>query len=118
MARKGWERVQGIIRVLRPWISFRSRRPLVLLVVVCLGLFLFPLAADWSVALLYGLPSWFRRAIGQAMFAALLAVGLWRLGRVTGTDSWPMPCGPEAPEVATAMSRFVPWALRLAVASL
>lgn len=107
--------VRGIVRRLGPWFDPRSRRPLVLLAAVSLGIFLAPLAAEVAWAIVLEVPKPVRRAAGQSAMVAAIALGLVRLGRVRAGDRWP---GPPEDEPVTATGRWMPWALRLAVASL
>src|SRR5688572_29421685 len=70
------ERVVRVVRALRPWFDPKSRRPLVVLFLVSLGVFLWPLAFDVGSALYSTLPRWFRRSLGQAAFLPVVAAGL------------------------------------------
>jgi hypothetical protein len=115
---KKWQRLKGIFRAANPWGDPNSRWPLGLLVVVSLGVFLLPLAIDVILAQFYRLPEWFRRSLGEAVYLALVAAGLQRLGRVQPRDSWPMPPAPAEVGMEKAADRWIPWALRLAVAAL
>ncbi len=112
------EKVRSVARALRPLFDPRSRRPLVVLFAVSMGVFLGPLALDVGYALFFMLPWWFRRSLGQAAFLPVVAVGLWRLGRVGPRDSWPAGSEREGTGDGKAEDRWVPWALRMAVASL
>jgi hypothetical protein len=102
---------------LRLWLSPKSNRPLVLLFLVALGLFLLPLAFDVAKAIYFGIPYWLRWLMGEAALLLLIALGLKRLWRVGPTDLWPAPDEPASGQGTTA-ARLIPWALRLAVASL
>ena len=120
---RGWmaknsEKWRGAASVFRSWTDPKSRKPLVLLVAVSLGVFLAPLTWDVVDALFYKLPRWFRWSLGEAVFLAVVAVGLRRLLRVNPTDDWPTRQVPNSGDVLTAEARWVAWALRLAVASL
>jgi|GEM_PF-1823101 len=113
-----WEKIKGLGRALRPWVHPSSYRSLILLVVISLVVFLWPLAVDVAWALFFMLPPWVRKSLGQGILVTLIAVGLWRLHRVKGTDSWPIePMGRQQGEESAA-ARWIPWALRLAVVSL
>src|SRR5271157_1929512 len=113
-----WEKIKGLGRALRPWVHPSSYRSLILLVVISLVVFLWPLAVDVAWALFFMLPPWVRKSLGQGILVTLIAVGLWRLHRVKGTDSWPVePMGRQQGEESAA-ARWIPWALRLAVVSL
>lgn len=113
-----WEKIKGHSRALRPWVHPSSYRPLILLVVISLVVFLGPLAVDVGYALFFMLPPWVRKSLGQGILLTLIAVGLRRLWRVRETDSWPIePMGRE-PGEESAAARWIPWALRLAVVSL
>jgi len=118
MNREQWERIQVVVRLLRPWVDPRSYRPLVLLVVASLVVFLAPLALDVGTALFSRLPSWFRWSLGEAAFLAIVAAGLRRLWHVRPTDMWPLRPGPGEPRLDAAPGQWIPWAMRLAVASL
>jgi hypothetical protein len=113
-----WDRVRRVARILHPWVDPASYRPLVLLVVVALAVFLAPLGLDVAHALFYGLPPWWRWSLGEAAFLVLVAAGLRRLWQVRPTDAWPSAMGVAEPGPDATAARWVPWALRLAVASL
>ncbi len=117
-AAKNSERFRGVASAIKSWIDPKSRKPLVLLVVVSLGVFLAPLAADVAHALFFKLPGWFRWSLGEAAFLAVVAVGFRRLMRVDPTDEWPIRREPDGAGAGMAEARWVPWVLRLAVASL
>src|SRR5271157_4361112 len=87
--REHWKKIEALCRSLRRWFDTRSYRPLLLLFVVSMTVFLWPLAVDVAIALFFGLPNGFRKAMGQGMLLALLAVGLKTLWRVKPADSWP-----------------------------
>jgi hypothetical protein len=106
------------MRKLRPWVDPSSYRPLFLLVVISLVVFLAPLMADVGYALFFMLPSWFRKSLGQGILLTLIAAGLRRLWRVRARDWWPIEAARNEPGVESAAVRWVPWALRLAVISL
>jgi len=122
MIQERWQKIRDVIRggvrFVRPWVDPSSNRPLVLLVVVSFGVFLSPLFYNVGRLLINWLPRWVPWSVGEAALLSLVAVGLWRLWRVRPTDSWPMPASPDEPANDTAAARYVPWALRLAVASL
>lgn len=108
-------RARALVRAAAPWFDPTTRKPLVLLVVVALGVFLGPLFMDVARALYGALPSRFRWAIGQAVVVALVAVGLRRLWRVGPSDTWPITATFEPTD---RLARAMPWCLRLGVASL
>src|SRR5437868_64390 len=120
--REQCDRVRRVARILRPWVDPGSYRPLVLLVAVSLAVFLAPLGLDVAHALFYGLPPWWRWSLGEAAFLAIVAAGLRRLWQVRPSDAWPWPTptstGPAEPGRDARAARWIPWALRLAVASL
>lgn len=101
------------------WIDPKSRRPLLLLILVALGAFLTPLALDVAQALHGMLPSGLRWGLGEAVFLIIVALGIRRLLRVNPKDSWPDhdERGTVAINTSTA-ARWLPWALRLALVSL
>ncbi len=70
------------MRKFRSWVDPSSYRPLFLLVVISLVVFLMPLALDVGYVLFFMLPYWFRKSLGQGILLALIAAGLWRLWRV------------------------------------
>lgn len=104
------------LRHLRPWFDTRSYRPLILLVVVILGVFLGPLIWDVLVAMVFSLPPWTRKAFGQGVMLSILAAGVMRLWTVRPTDAWPIEAEESGPR--SAAERWIPWALRLGVLSL
>ena len=107
--------VRDLYRVLRAWLDPSTRRPLILLALVAFAIFLWPLAVDVARALFSAIPVSVRWFGGQAAIVAGVAAGLWRLYQVRPSDEWPEPegIGPTTPA-----ARWIPWALRLAVASL
>jgi hypothetical protein len=107
--------VRGLLDRLRPWVDPRSQKPLILLALVCFGVFLGPMAADVAWALFIAIPQVFRRSLGQAMILALIAAGVGRLCRVRPGDAWPSP---DETNTSTPAARWMPWALRMSVASL
>jgi hypothetical protein len=110
--------MERTLLALRPWYDWRSYRSLVLLVVLSLAVFLWPLIVDIAIALYFRIPAWFRNSLGQATLVALMVVGLRRIWCVESANAWPSSRGPADQAVATAAARWLPWALRLAVASL
>ncbi len=118
MNRTEWTTITSKVRhAVGPWVDPKTRRPLVTLAVAAMAVVLGPLAVDVGKALIFRDP-WIRWSLGEGVFLAILAVGLRRLWRVFPTDSWPMlPC-PDESGGKTAEARWVPWALRLAVAAL
>src|SRR6516165_11764268 len=89
MDREAWPQIAQLARVLSPWVDFIKRRPRLSLVVVSLSVFLWPLAVDVALALIYGLPSRVRWWCGELTLVSILAAGLIRLCRVYPRDSWP-----------------------------
>lgn len=116
--RERWGKIRGVARILAPWVDPKSRRPLVLLVVVSLAVFLGPLAFDVSHAFFFGLPEWFRWSLGEVALLAIIAAGLCRLWCVRPTDTWPDTPSTDRSGIDSATTRWMPWALRLAVVSL
>jgi hypothetical protein len=110
-----WRRVRGILDRLGPWFDPRSRRLLILLTLVCFGVFLWPLAADVATALFFAIPWRFRWTLGQAAIVVAIAAGVRRLCQVRPGDTWPSR---DEATTSTPAARWMPWALRLAVASL
>jgi hypothetical protein len=122
----------GMVKVLlvsgklaKPGNSYMTVNPLCaqlrlfgLLFVVSMTVFLWPLAVDVAIALFFWLPNGFRKAMGQGLLLALLALGLRRLWRVNPTDSWPAEREPDADHPHAFDARWVPWALRITVLSL
>src|SRR3982751_1618811 len=93
MSRLRWEAIRSLGRTLRPYVDPSSYRPLILLVVISLIIFLWPLAVDVAHALFFMIPSWIRKSFAQGLILTLIAAGLVRLCRVMKTDGWPI----EAP---------------------
>jgi len=113
-----WEQIKGYGRALRPWVHPSSYRPLILLVVISLAVFLSPLAFEVARALFFRLPPWVRTSLGHGIVLMLIAVGVQRLCRLKETDTWPIEPMREEPGHESAATRWMPWALRLAVVSL
>ena len=113
-----WQTASVIVRSLNPWVALVKRWPKASLVVVSFGVFLAPLAVDVATVLIYWIPFQVRWWIGQSAFLAVVAAGLWRLWQVRPTDSWPSLPAADQPGVDRVAARWLPWALRLAVASL
>jgi hypothetical protein len=109
---------RNLMRKFRSWVDPSSYRPLLLLVVISLVVFLTPLAIDVGYALFFMLPYWFRWLLAQGILLALIAAGLWRLWQVRTTDWWPVEPERNEQAVESAAVRWIPWALRLAVVSL
>ncbi len=112
------KRLRNVARVLRPWLDTRTYRPLLLLSLVGLGAYLGPPLYDTGVALYFSIPAGIRWAFGEGVFLLIIATGLMRLATVKPADRWPIPPSGQAMEPAVEGSWWVPWALRLAVASL
>ncbi len=110
-------RVRALLRAARPWLDPRSRKPLVLLAVVSLAVFLAPLAADVASAWFFSLPWGLRWSLAQAAIVLAIAIGVCRLCWIRPGDAWPSPLPDQLASNGTA-ARWMPWALRLAVASL
>jgi hypothetical protein len=106
------------MRKFRSWVDPSTYRPLVLLVVISLGVFLMPLALDIAYALYFALPFWFRKSLGHGIFLTMIAAGLWRLWQVRPGDRWPIDPERNESRANSAASRWIPWALRLGVVSL
>ena len=102
-------------RALRPWVDPKSRRPLVLLALIAMAVFLGPLAVDVLTAVYYRLPREVRWGFGQACLVASIAIGLRRIGEVRPSDAWP---GLTSTREWTVADRWIPWTLRLGVAAL
>jgi hypothetical protein len=116
MVHEGRRLIRGVRRHLGPWFDPRSRRPLVLLVAVSFAVLLWPLAVEVATALFYAIPRSVRNALGHAAVIVAIAVGVWRLCRVRPGDAWHAGVPPQATRPLAA--RWMPWVLRLAVASL
>jgi hypothetical protein len=114
--RREW--IRGWIRRLRPWVDPSSYRPLILLFVLSMTVFIGPLVADVSYALFFRLPDWFRTWLGQGVLLGLMGMGLRRLCQVKPSDAWPAPAAPCALEGPTIAAVWILWVLRLAVLSL
>jgi hypothetical protein len=116
--RKQRERIACLIRGLRPWVDPGSYRPLILLFVVSMAVLLWPLTVDMLHALFFGLPRWFRNALGHGLLLGVMAVGLIRLWRVKAGDTWPEATDPSELNQRPAWGQLLPWILRLSVLSL
>jgi hypothetical protein len=112
-----WRLVRALIRALRPWVDPSTRRPLILIASLPFAVLLGLLAIDVFWVLLYRIPSRVRWSIGQGAMVSAIALGVWRLGRVRPSDAWPWG-SPDAELSKCPAARWMPWALRLAVASL
>jgi hypothetical protein len=83
-----------------------------------MAVFLGPLAADVARVLITAIPREVKWALGQAATIAGIGLGVVRIGLVRPGDAWPWDlAGDEGPSRSLA-ARWMPWALRLAVASL
>jgi hypothetical protein len=91
---------------------------LLLLFVVSMTVFPWPLAVDVAIARFFGLPNGLRKAMGHGLLLGLLALGLRRLWRVNPTDSWPSERDLDADHPHACAARWVSWALRITVLSL
>jgi hypothetical protein len=111
-------RVRALLRAVKPWFDPRSRRPLVLIAVVSLAVFLGPLAADVASAWFFAIPWGLRWSLAQAALVAAMAVGVARLCRVRPRDTWPSAAVPDDLASRWPAAQWMPWALRLTVASL
>jgi hypothetical protein len=111
------DRLRRLAAALAPWVDPSTRRPLVALFAVAMGGFLAPLAVAVGRALFYRLSYASRWWIGEAVFLAVVGLGLRRLLTVRPGDAWPAPDEP-GPVPRSLADRLVPWALRLAVAAL
>ncbi len=107
--------VRGARTLLIYWLHPSSYRPLYLLVALSMAVFLGPLAFDVAHALFFRIPPWIRNGLVQGLLLSLIAAGVWRLWQVRTTDRWIVD---DEVEGRSASDRLVPWALRLAVASL
>jgi len=115
---ESWDRVKVWLRRLRPWVDPSSYRPLILLAFAAFGILLGPLAWEVFIAILFRLPPIYRKVLGQATLATILALVVARLWVVRESDAWPGdPDADDAP-CDSAADRWVPWALRLGVLSL
>ncbi len=110
-------RLRTLLRIAARWLDPRSRRPLVVLTVVALAVFLGPLAGELASAWFFAIPWRFRWSLAQAALIAAIALGLVRLWLNRPGDAWP-PAAAEDPASACPAARWMPWALRLAVATL
>ena len=116
--RESWKKTEALHRSLLQWFDPGSYRPLILLFVVSMAVFLWPLAVDVAIALFFMIPNGLRKAMGQGLLLALLAIGLRRLWRVNPADSWPSKQDQDADEPEAHDARWIPWALRITVLSL
>src|SRR5262245_35070453 len=96
---------------LGPWFDPRSRKPLVLLVAVALGVLLGPLAVDCSSVIFFAIPWRLRWSLGQATLVVAVAFGVLRLCRVRAEDAWPAEIRSDAS--GSSADRWMPWALQL-----
>ncbi len=113
-----WDELMGFLRLVRPWFDARTYRPLILLFVVAFGVLLGPLALDLVYVVLYGLPPWLRKALGNGLLLSIMGVGLIRLWKVRPSDAWPIGSTADDHHGRSAADRWMPWVLRLAVVSL
>jgi hypothetical protein len=107
--------ILGLLKHVRPWIDPRSRRFLLPLTIGCFAAFLWPLAADVSSAWFFAVPWIIRWSLAQAAIVAGIVAGLVQLWVVYPSDVWPSASDLRP---GTTTSRWMPWLLRFAVASL
>jgi hypothetical protein len=112
-----WRSVRALLRTIRPWVDPSTRRPLILIASLPFAVLFGLLALDFFWVLLFRIPPRFRWSLGQGAMVSLLALGGWRLCRVRSGDTWPLE-PPENRSRRCPAARWMPWALRLAVASL
>jgi hypothetical protein len=111
-------RIRRLGRALGRNLDPSTYRPLILLVVGSLAIFLWPLAVDVGYALFFMIPPLIRKGIGQGLVLTLIALGLRRLWLVKPTDAWPGGHEGGEPRPRSAADFWMPWALRLAAVSL
>jgi hypothetical protein len=116
--RESWKKIEILSRTLGRWIDTRSYRPLILLFVVSMAIFLWPLAVDVAIALFFRIPNGLLKVMGQGLFLALVVAGLRRLWRVRPTDTWPWERDLDVDLPRAFDARWIPWALRITVLSL
>jgi hypothetical protein len=97
------------------WLDPQSRRPLVVLAVLAMLLFLAPLMVDVVWAVFFKLSPRIRWWLGELMFVGLLALGVRRLLTVRPGDGWPAS---DATTRVDPAGRWIAWVLRLAVVTL
>ena len=61
--REHWKQIEALRRCLGRWFDTRSYRPLLLLFVVSMTVFPWPLAVDVAIARFFGLPNGLRKAM-------------------------------------------------------
>ena len=83
------KRAESIYRYLRRWFDPRSYRPLILLFVVAMAVFLGPLATEVATALFYRIPNALRKAMVHGLLLSFLGLAFYRLWQVKPADSWP-----------------------------
>lgn len=109
------QRARTLVRRIRLWFDPRTRRPLILLAVVVFGVLLLPLALDVAEVMFFAIPWSIRWFLVHLVIIGGVGAGLSRLLVVRKDDSWPAPAD-DGGSVGAA-SRWMPWALRLAAAS-
>ncbi len=85
---------------------------MVVLVMASILLLVGPLAWDWILVGIDAIPQKVAGWLGQSTLLVLLATGIWRLLRVKPGETLPTLSG------QTRLETWIPWALRLAVASM
>ena len=107
--------VQDVLHRLGPWFDRRSRRPLVLLTLVSFAVYFWPLAADVASRSSSRSRGSFAGRSARRRSWRSIAAGVGRLCWVRPADAWPSQ---EPTATRTAAARWIPWVLRLTVASL
>jgi hypothetical protein len=112
-----WRKVRVLLGALRPWFDPSTQRPLLLIVFLSFAVLLGPLAVDLFWAWFFWIPRGIRWSLGQGAMVSAIALGVWRLCWVRPGDAWPLEL-PGAQTSGCPAARWMPWALRLAAASL
>ena len=76
------KKVESIYRYVKPWFDPTSYRPLILLFVVAMAIFLWPLATEVASALFFRIPNPLRRAMINGLLLSLLGLAFYRLWQV------------------------------------
>ncbi len=116
--REDWKKLLWLSRFVRVWFDPRSYRPLILLFVAAMTVFLWPLAMDVAVALFFRIPSLVRKVMAQTVVLSILGLAWWRLWRVKPSDTWPSERDQDEAHPPTLNARWLSWALCIAVLSL